>query len=70
MKTDTPEYMLQRVITKTVHARTLITAVNKGFIGNQEQRKKEAFSLLAECDEILYEVRADLLDKWPDCYIL
>lgn len=66
MKTDTPEYMLRRVITKIVHARTLITAVDKGFIGNNEQRTEEARELMTEAREILRKV----LDKWPEWNIL
>ncbi len=56
---DDPEYMLRRVITHTVHARTLIHAAARHFIGNNEQRIEEARELIEESIGLLKKV----LDK-------
>ena len=58
-KYDDPEYLLRRVITHTVHARTLIHAATRHFIGNNQQRIEEARELIEESVELLKKV----LDK-------
>ncbi len=59
-KYDDSEYLLRRVITHSTHARTLIHAVRRNFIGDQQKRMSEALEKIDESIGYLEKVRLDI----------